>query len=229
MEISKTKKIYNFITFFIILSLLISFPVSLWEGNWLNAFLTALTFFIILAIWRIQKKYNFKVPLELQLIVLIFIYSGVFLGGVQDFYYRFWWFDSLLHTLSGFGLGFLGFLILYSFYKTGKITASPFFIAVFSFCFAITLGVIWEIFEFGVDELLGFNMQKARNLELMYGYFDTRLGVLDTMYDLILNTIGALIASIAGYIYLKRGEFFIFDKMVKRIEKHNSHYFKKKQ
>ncbi len=223
----QNSKLYNFVTIFIILSLVVAFLVSLWEKNWMNAFLSLLTFVLIVVFQIIQDKYKFKLPGELQFVLIVFIYAGVFLGGVQDFYYRFWWFDSLLHAIAGLGLGFIGFLIPYSLWKTGKLKASPFLVVFFGFCFASALGVIWEIFEFGMDEMFGLNMQKARNLELVYGYFETRLGVIDTMSDLILNTLGALVASVAGYFYLKRGEFFIFDKLIKKVEKHNPKFFGK--
>ena len=219
-------RIYKIVTVFIILSLITAFPISIWEQNWLNSFLIVLTFILFSVTQIIQDKYKFKLPGELQLLLIVFIYAGVFLGGVREFYYRFAWFDSLLHAISGLGLGFLGFLIPYSLYKTGKMKASPFLIALFGFCFALSLGAVWEIFEFGMDEFFGLNMQKARDLELVYGYFDTRLGVMDTMYDLILDALGALIASTAGYFYLKKGEFFLFDRLIEKVEKRNPNYFK---
>ena len=222
----KRSRPYKIITSVIILSLIVAFPISIWEQNWLNVFLILLTFGLFSITQVIQDKYNFRLPGELQLLLIAFIYAGVFLGGVRDFYYRFDWFDSLLHAISGLGLGFLGFLIPYSLYKTGKMKASPFLIALFGFCFALSLGALWEIFEFGMDEFFGFNMQKARNLEVVYGYFDTRLGVIDTMYDLILDALGAFIASVAGYLYLKNGEFFIFDKLIEKVEKSNPKHFK---
>lgn len=210
----------------VIFTLIIAIPITIWEQNWINLFLVSLTLFLIFESSWIQKKYNFHLPGELQLVLIVFIYGGIFLGGVHDFYYRFWWFDSLLHAISGLGLGFIGFLIPYSLYKIEKIKTNPFFIALFGFCFALSLGVLWEIFEFLMDELLNYNMQKARNLEIIYGQFDTRLGIIDTMYDLILDSIGAFIASIIGYLYLKNGEFYIFDKIIKEIEKLNPKYFK---
>ncbi len=225
-KFKKQSRSYKIITSIIILSLLIAFPISIWEQNWLNSFLIALTFGLFSVTQVIQDKYNFKLPGELQLLLIVFIYAGVFLGGVRDFYYRFDWFDSLLHAISGIGLGFLGFLIPYSLYKTGKMKASPFLIAIFGFCFALSLGAVWEIFEFGMDEFFGLNMQKARNLDVVYGYFDTRLGVLDTMYDLILDALGALVASVAGYLYLKNGEFFLFDRLIEKVEKKNPKHFK---
>ncbi len=226
-NLKKKSKVYNLITGIIFLSLGIALLINLWIQNWFAFFLTVLTFGLILISQLVQKKYDFYLPGELQLALIAFIYAGVFLGGIRDFYYRFEWFDSLLHAVSGLGLGFLGFLIPYSLYKTGKLKASPFLIAFFGFTFALSLGALWEIFEFSMDQFFGLNMQKARNLELVYGYFDTRLGVLDTMHDLILDALGAFIASAAGYIYLKTGEAFIFKKLIKKVEKKNPNYFNK--
>ncbi len=225
-KFKKRSKPYKIITLVILLSLIIAFPISVWEQNWLNTFLIFLTFLLFFIVQAAQDKYDFYLPGELQLLLIVFIYAGVFLGGVQDFYYRFHWFDSLLHAISGLGLGFLGFLIPYSLYKTGKLKTSPFLIALLGFCFALSLGVLWEIFEFGMDEFFGTNMQKARDLEYIYGYFDTRLGVIDTMHDLILDTLGAFFASLAGYLYLKNGEFFLFDRLIKKVEARNPKYFK---
>jgi len=225
-KFKKRSKPYKIITLVILLSLIIAFPISVWEQNWLNTFLIFLTFLLFFIVQVVQDKYNFYLPGELQLLLTVFIYAGVFLGGVGDFYYRFDWFDSLLHAISGLGLGFLGFLIPYSLYKTGKLKTSPFFITLFGFCFALSLGALWEIFEFGMDEIFETNMQKARDLDLLYGYFDTRLGVIDTMHDLILDALGAFIASMAGYLYLKRGEFFLFDKLIEKVENKNPERFK---
>lgn len=59
----------------------------------------------------------------------------------------------------------------------------------FSFCFALALGAFWEIFEFVIDGLFGFSMQKN--------------GLIDTMWDLIVDTLGALIAAVSGYLYIR--------------------------
>lgn len=124
-------------------------------------------------------------------------------------------------------LGFAGFLILYIIYRTGGFRASFKLIAIFSFCFALALGALWEIFEFGVDTFFGANMQKARGLGLESNC-NTRLGVVDTMWDLILDAIGALIASITGYYYLKNKKIPIFSSLIKRFEEKNPNLFKNK-
>jgi uncharacterized membrane protein YjdF len=227
LDFKKNSRAYKLITVFVMVSLILAAIFSIWEKNWLNLFTTVITITLFLIVQLFQDKYNFKLHSELQITVLLFIYASVFLGGVADFYNRFSWFDSLLHTVSGLGLGFLGFIILYSLYKTGKMKTSPFLVSFFAFCFALSLGVLWEIFEFLMDEMFDSDMQKARNLEYVYGYFETRLGLLDTMKDLMLDALGALTASTIGYLYLKGGDFKIFKKLISNVEESNPHYFEK--
>ncbi|UFX83396.1 hypothetical protein HLG78_04680 [Candidatus Absconditicoccus praedator] len=227
------KKILNFIfvenkfTVVIRLILLLAIAGGIYEQNWMAVFVSTLAFFLTY-FHLFFAKYDIKIPKEFQILIVVFVFASLFLGEVHSYYERFGWWDDLLHLLSGIGLGFVGFLILYIFYKSGKFSAPAGIIAMFSFCFALALGALWEVFEFWMDELFGLDMQKARNLEEVYGEFDTRLGVKDTMIDLMMDAVGALIASIWGYIYLKKGESFKwFDKLVEKFEQSNENLFKK--
>jgi hypothetical protein len=222
-------KINIYLTLIIRVTLILAIPIAIWEKNWLFAFLSGLTFFLTFISKIVKKRYNLKIPAELEIIIVLFIYAGIFLGGVREFYYKYWWWNYLLHLLAGVSLGFAGFLILYVLHKTERLKTSPFLIVFFSFCFALSIGALWEIFEFSIDFFFGYNMQKARGLENIYGYCDTYFGVIDTMFDLILDAIGALIASIAGYFYLKKGEVFLFDSLVKKFEKQNRRLFRIKE
>jgi len=124
-------------------------------------------------------------------------------------------------------LGFAGFLILYILYKTERLKASPFFIVLSAFCFAVALGALWEIFEFGVDHFFEADMQRSRfTIEEIREYGSSRIAIYDTMWDMILNSIGALIASVAGFFYLKKGETPILKKLVKKFEEKNPDLFK---
>ncbi|MFA5484800.1 MAG: hypothetical protein WC260_00910 [Candidatus Pacearchaeota archaeon] len=221
-------RINSLVLLFLRIVLIIAIPICVWEKNVLFIFLSILTFCLTFLPRIIEKRYKINIPSELGLVIVLFIYAGIFLGGVREFYYRFWWWDSLLHLISGLALGFIGFLISYTFYKTNKFKTSPKMILLFAFCFALAIGTIWEIFEFGVDQIFGFNMQKARYLCPNQGYCDSRIGVIDSMVDLILDTLGALMASIAGYFYLRKGEVFLFNKLIKRFERKNKHLFDKK-
>jgi hypothetical protein len=217
----------NFYLFLVLrITLVLAIPLSLWERNWIFVFLSSVTFLLTFIPSFIEKRYKINIPSEIEIVVVLFIYAGIFLGDMRGFYNDFWWWDSLLHLIGGIGLGFLGFLILYYFYKTGKFQASPKVIVLFAFCFALSIGALWEIFEFLVDIFFGSNMQKAKGLEVIYGYCNTSLGVLDTMLDLILDAIGALIASLAGYFYLKNGESFLFGSLVKKFERENKKLFR---
>lgn len=219
------EKFHKMISFLIRSLLIIAVLLGFYEKNWMVIFVSSLTLFLTFLPLIIKRRYEINLPPELEIIIIIFLYASIFLGEVHGYYTRFWWWDSVLHFFSGMALGFAGFLILYILYKKEKLKASPLTIAIFAFCFALALGALWEIFEFGMDSFFGLDMQRSRNLENVYGECDTRLGVIDTMVDLILDAIGALIASIAGYFYLKRGGFFIFDRFVKSFEKENPKLF----
>lgn len=225
-QMGKIEKFHFTITSLIRLTLIVAIYLAVYEKNFMAIFVTALTFILTFLPGMIERRYKIDLPAEIEIIIVLFIFAAIFLGGPWEFYYRIWWWDSLLHFFSGVALGFSGFLILYIFYKKGKFTASPKTIMLFAFCFALALGAMWEIFEFGVDATLGYNMQKARNLAPPESC-DTWLGVRDTMIDLILDSIGALIASLAGYLYLKKGEKGILTFLIKRFEKRNPSLFKK--
>ncbi len=225
-ELETIGKFKIFITNFIKITLLLAIPLAVYEQNWMALFVTLLTLLLVFLPGIFEKKYNINLIDEFEVIIIIFIYAGLFLGEARGYYTRFWWWDSLLHAFSGIALGFAGFLILYILYKTGRLKTSLKFIALLSFCFAVALGALWEIFEFLVDSFFGANMQKARGLGTVY-YCDTRLGVMDTMWDLILNSLGALFASVTGYFYLKKGEMPILKRIVEKFETKNPALFNK--
>jgi len=132
----------------------------------------------------------------------LFIYGSVFLGEANKFYEKFWWWDMLLHSMSAIGFGLVGVIFLLLAFGKSKNQASPFIFAAFSFCFAIAIGVLWEIFEFSMDQSFGMNMQRS--------------GLVDTMNDLIINCVGAIIASLAGYLYLIESKYTIFGDIIDR-------------
>ena len=142
------------------------------------------------------------------------MYASLFLGEIKSYYTLFWWWDIILHIGSGIAFGFIGFLILYVLYKGDKIKAKPSTIAIFSFSFGLAIGALWEIFEFAIDNILRTNLQKS--------------GLVDTMWDLIVDGFGALIASIIGYFYIKKEKKGLFNKLVKEFKKENPKLFRKK-
>ncbi len=147
----------------------------------------------------LYKKFHVTIPSNTIIAYLIFLYAAIVLGEVRSFYYRFEHWDTVLHAFSAGMLGSLGFDVVNFLNKsdTVKLQLSPFFVALFAFCFAISIGVLWEIYEFSFDGILGLNMQKFRledGTDLI-----GRLALQDTMDDLIIDCIGALVTSVIGY------------------------------
>lgn len=151
----------------------------------------------------IERRWAIPIPSFIYLLYYIFLYCAVFLGEVLSFYYRIPHWDTILHAFSGAMLGALG-LILVSILNENKhlnVQLSPFFIALFAFCFSTALGCVWEIYEFTIDGIMQLNMQKylTEAGEALIG----REVLFDTMKDLISDTLAALVISIIGYHSIK--------------------------
>ena len=161
----------------------------------------------------ISKKKKIMIPNTMYIVYVIFLYAAIFLGEVRDFYYRVPHWDTILHTFSGAGIGALGFSVVSLLNKNEniKFNLSPFFVSLFAFCFAVMVGVFWEIYEFSFDGLLGLNMQKfaLENGNLLVG----RMALKDTMKDLIVDTLGAFFMCFIGYVSLKYKKGWI-DKLI---------------
>ena len=166
----------------------------------------------------LQKKLRINIPSNMLILYTIFLYAAIYLGEVKSFYYNVPNWDNILHTFSGAMIGAIGFSFVTLLNKTEKVpmNLSPLFVAVFSFCFAVTLGVVWEFYEFTFDGLLGLNMQKfaLENGTQLIG----RAALTDTMIDLLEDAVGALKISIIGYISLKYNKGWI-EKLQVKIKK----------
>jgi hypothetical protein len=168
----------------------------------------------------VEKKQNIDIPDILEIVILIFIYAGIFLSVQFDLYYTLFWWDDLLHALSGIIMGFIGFLFVYKVNYKFSMDISPLLIAVFSFTFAVTLGVMWEILEFSADVFLGSAHQKwdLHETEKLLGKIYQGSGLRDTMSDLIVDSIGALITSFFTYFMYKSKKKRILDEMEKMVK-----------
>lgn len=151
----------------------------------------------------LHERISIRIPSGMMLLYAIFLYCSIYLGEVRSFYYHIPHWDTILHTFSGGMLGTLGFSLITILNGTEKVPVnlSPIFVVIFAFCFAVTLGTIWEFYEFFADGILGTNMQKfATELgEQLVG----RAALMDTMKDLLVDSIGAFVAAMIGYISLK--------------------------
>jgi len=149
---------------------------------------------------------NIHLPHILEIVIVIFIFAGIFLSVRFELYYQVFWWDDLLHTLSGIIIGFLGFIIIYKINGKYSMDISPLLVAVFAFTFAMTMGVIWEIFEFTLDVFFGTTMQSwdLPHDATLIGRPYQGSGLRDTMSDLIVNSLGALLTSVICYFLYKR-------------------------
>jgi len=191
---TRAKRIYRRLTITLLSLLTLGMVLSLLQGHWLTGLTTAAVIVVAMLPVLLGRRFDVRVPPEFEFLAVIFVYASLFLGEQHGYYLRYWWWDTLLHTCSGFLLGILGFLLVHV--LNGKrhigMHLKPGFVALFAFMFALGIGALWEIFEFAMDQIFGLNMQKS--------------GLVDTMVDLIVDAIGALTISIIGYIHLRRGK-----------------------
>lgn len=238
------------LTVYIVLRLLviITIVVQAIRGNFENVFLCILTLILFTIPSIIDKKLNIKLPNALEVIILLFIFSAEILGEIQNFYgiFKFW--DTMLHTINGFLCAAIGFSMIDILNRSPRfhLKMSPLFVALVAFCFSMTIGILWEFFEYGSDVFFKTDMQKDRitssiasveinesrknipikinNIEkevisyyengelkqrvIERGHLD--IGLKDTMKDLFVNFIGAVVFSIIGLLYIKNRDEYKF-------------------
>lgn len=219
------------------LLVIIMMILQLFNQNYQNVFLCLLTLILMMMPSVVQAAFKVELPSTLEIIILLFIFAAEILGEISAFYMKFPYWDTVLHTLNGFLCAAIGFSLvdIMNTQKRLKFELSPLFMAITAFCFSMTIGVLWEFFEFAMDCFFKLDMQKdtvihaisstfldpaksnhpvrlegitdvAVNGESLglSGYLD--IGLIDTMYDLVVNFIGAFVFSVMGYVYVKRRE-----------------------
>lgn len=204
-KLFRRNKISMIITNFVRLSLMIIFIWGILKKDYSQFFLIVLTFFMTYYPSILEKRFGVYLPSRLEIVVTLFIFAAQVLGEMNGFYDKIPWWDIMLHATSGVVLGIVGFLFVYLLNERGdaNVNLSPIFVVIVAFCVAITLGVFWEIFEFSADRLLGYNMQKYR--------VPGQDGLVDTMSDLIVDSIGALVTCILGWLYIKKEKDTLFN------------------
>lgn len=151
----------------------------------------------------VQRRFAVHLPSAIEIAFFVFLYCAIYLGEVRSFYFRIPYWDNVLHFFSGAMLGALGFVLVQLLNDSQRlhVELSPAFVSFFAFCFALASGVVWEIYEFAADSLLGTNMQKyvTEAGEVLIG----RSALHDTMIDLIIDASAALIVTVLGFLWLR--------------------------
>ncbi|MEH2942050.1 hypothetical protein VSQ32_04060 [Lachnospiraceae bacterium KK002] len=203
-------------------------------GSYHNMFLGILTLILFMVPQFIEKAVGVTIPAGLKTVILIFIFSAEILGEINAFYIKIPLWDTMLHTTNGFLMAAIGFALIDLFNRSEKFSVkmSPYFVAFVAFCFSMTVGVVWEFFEFTMDWFFYTDMQKDWILPTISsvkldpaggnhpikvpvesvvingeewnlgGYLD--IGIVDTMKDLMVNFLGAVVFSVIGIVYLKQ-------------------------
>lgn|SRR5574344_905026 len=184
-------------------------------------------FMLILVIYPLffNKKTKFIIPDSMYLLFIIFCFCGIILGDVNDFYGKFESFDAILHFISGVMLSVYGFIIVNTInYQNHNFKIQPFFVSLCAFCFAMTLGACWEIFEYSMDDFFGTNMQTY--LKTTSSSFPNQketplighAALEDTMTDIMLNGAGGIVVCSIGYFDIKHHKNgFGNEKLIKRV------------
>jgi len=151
---------------------------------------------LLVLLW-FEKRAKIKIPTSISVIFMIFIILSLILGSRFDFYEKFSWWDDLLHFSYGLGFAFIGYLVIQYFSTKRQVNNDTILVVLFSLCFTLAGAVLWEIYEFSVDSILGWNTQRWQ---------DSPRGVEDTMWDLILATVAALITNVYIFLYIEFGK-----------------------
>jgi hypothetical protein len=205
---NRTHSVFTWVSWLLLLGAAVFGIVT---RNWNMVFLAGVVTVLTLLPFIFESWANLRLPKSFIGAVVIFIVGTIFLGEVGDFYERFWWWDIVMHTGSAIGFAMIGTVLMLVFVRGERFVAPPLLCALMAFSFAMSIGAVWEIFEFAMDQLFGFNMQKS--------------GLMDTMTDLIVDSVGALIGASAGYWYLKRGGTSFLPLTIEKFVEENPHVF----
>lgn len=226
--------IYLVLRFLVIICMIL----QILRGDLNNALLCLLSLILLFAPLFIQNKFEITLPNDLEIAIYLFIFSAEILGEFDNFFGIIPYWDIILHTINGFLATAVGFSLVDLLNKNSKnINLSPFYLCLVAFCFSMTIGVLWEFFEYGCDKFLNVDMQKDTVIQkissvalnpdgenkavvvddigktIIYdtngdvlqvidnGYLD--IGLNDTIEDLFVNFIGAIVFSCFAFFDLK--------------------------
>lgn len=230
----------SFVVYLILRTLVILVLIrQIMMQNYENIFVCLLTLLLLLVPSFVQLTFKVELPIFLEILILVFIYAAEILGEIDNYYFSIPYWDTILHTINGFVCAAVGFSMVSLLNKSEKIQffVSPLFLAIVSFTFSMTIGVLWEFFEFSMDQLFAMDTQKDTLITSIHsagvdeilppfeendihevtvngkvisdqGYID--IGLIDTMEDLFVNFVGAATFSLFSYFYARNKERFTF-------------------
>lgn len=182
-------------------------------GRWSLMFVSVVTLVLALMPPLLAQRWNIRLPMAFVVATTAFLIGSIFMGEAFNFYEKFWWWDIALHGSSAIGFGLIGFVFVFMLFEGDRFAAPPSAVCLMAFGLAVTVGVLWEIFEFSMDMTFGLNMQKS--------------GLMDTMGDLIVDVLGAALAAGLGYIYLKAPQSTFWSGPIKEFVTLNKRLFRK--
>ncbi|WP_205747351.1 hypothetical protein [Desulfopila sp. IMCC35006] len=214
-------RVHRILVLLLLLLMVVEWIVLLIDQRWLSSFLATLTIATLVSPVIFRHKMEMEIPAEFHITAVVFIFASLYLGEIQGFYHRFWWWDLVLHSSAGLLMGIVGFFLVYTLNESKRVDLhmTPIFISLFACLFAVAIGTFWEIFEFSMDRLIGSNMQKPM--------LDDPSGLTDTMWDMIVNAIGAIIISSLGWWYMKRKRTFFVREWIRTFIRRNPEIFNK--
>nr|WP_319250578.1 hypothetical protein [uncultured Celeribacter sp.] len=183
--------------------------IALFSGSLSTALIALGTFALTLLPVLFAVRFAFHIPRRFVGIIVVFIFASLFLGEFTDYYEAFWWWDVMLHGISALALGLIGFLVMFMLFQGDRYRAPALAMGMFAFCFALSIGALWELVEFSIDAQFGTDMQKS--------------GLKDTMGDIFVDAIGAAMGALAGVIYLKHERLGPFSSILREVILRNRH------
>ena len=251
-NLSKKSKVSLIVYLILRLLVIICMVREIYHGNIENALLCILSLILFLLPSIFEEKFKIDLPTTLEVIILLFIFSAEILGTINDFYGKFPMFDDILHTLNGFLAASFGFSLVYLLNENiVSFKLSPVFVSLVAFCFSMTIGVVWEFYEYSLDNFFNKDTQNdtyvyklnsgypstgiinIENIdhtivyddndnELLRFYGYLDIGLHDTMNDLIVNFVGAFLFSIFGYLYIIKKDKYKFAEIFLTTKRKNS-------
>ncbi|MBQ4332367.1 MAG: hypothetical protein IJC33_01125 [Clostridia bacterium] len=205
--------------------------LNILQKEYESAFICGLALVLFMIPSALERRLRIDIPSVMEVVILLFIFAAEILGELESYYLQYPYWDTMLHTVNGFLCAAVGFSLIdiLTRNKQEKFRLSPLYVALVAFCFSMTIGVLWEFFEYGMDVLFHTDMQKDTVIGSVFsaslgagpvtaleeissvtvngrelgveGYLD--IGLHDTMADLFVNFIGAVVFSALGYVYIR--------------------------